>query len=253
MFLVKEKTYSLTDKIIISIIRCLSEAIGDDVKGCLRRENINDKYSNGKKLIKWDFINRNFVMNFSAGNFTAEYARRGAWYMVPLFDKETGTIYTVMREERFREIQRNQAKRRKAHYVDALVQSFNFDLNTMRQYSLFEETFFEEEEVKSIVEDIVKDFGIDKTVIKRYKTILFEEYHSELTAVRCCVLDSSLQVVEEEDWSAYITHRESVVVDTVNESSEPNVSSIKLKDKAKKKARQREIVALKESAQEQKA
>ena len=57
----KEKTYSLTDKIIISIIRCLSEAIGDDVKGCLRRENINDKYSNGKKLIKWDFINRNFA------------------------------------------------------------------------------------------------------------------------------------------------------------------------------------------------
>ena len=153
--------------------------------------------------------------------------------MVPLFDKENGTIYTVMREERFREIQRNQAKRRKAHYVDALVQSFNFDLNTMRQYSLFEEPSFEEEEVKSIVEDIIEDFGIDKTIIKRYKTILFEEYHSELTAVRCCVLDSSLQVVEEEDWSVYITHRESVVVDTVNESSESNVSSIKLKDNAK--------------------
>lgn len=68
-----------------------------------------------------------------------------------------------------------------------------------------------------------------------------------------CVLDSSLQVVEEEDWSVYITHRESVVVDTVNESSESNVSSIKLKDKAKKKARQRELVALKESVQEQKA
>lgn len=73
----KEKTFRLTDKIIISIIRCLSEAIGDDVKGCLRRENINDKYSNGKKLIKWDFINRNLVQNFSAGDFTAEYARRG--------------------------------------------------------------------------------------------------------------------------------------------------------------------------------
>lgn len=60
-------------------------------------------------------------------------------------------------------------------------------------------------------------------------------------------------MVEEEDWSVYITHRESVVVDTVNESSESNVSSIKLKDKAKKKARQRELVALKESVQEQKA
>ena len=249
----KEKTYSLTDKIIISIIRCLSEAIGDDVKGCLRRENINDKYSNGAKLMKWDFINRNLIMNFSAGNLTAEYARRGAWHMVPMYDKETGTIYTVMREDRFREIQRSQTKRKKAHYIDALVQSFNFDLKTMRQYSLFEEQAFGEEEVKCIVEDIIKDFGIDKTIIKRYKTILFEEYHSELTSVRCCVLDSSLQVIEEEDWSTYITHRESVVVDTVTDSNELNVSSVKLKDKARKKAEQRELVALKEKAQEQNA
>ncbi len=39
----KEKTFRLTDKIIISIIRCLSEAIGDDVKGCLRRETSYEK------------------------------------------------------------------------------------------------------------------------------------------------------------------------------------------------------------------
>ena len=94
---------------------------------------------------------------------------------------------------------------------------------------------------------------VDKTIIKRYKTILFEEYHSELVAVCCCVLDSSLQVVEEEDWSAYITHSESVVVDIVTDSNEPNVSGIKLKDKAKKKVKQRELVALKETAQEQNA
>ena len=249
----KEKTYNLNDKTIISIVKCLSEAVGDDVKGCLRRENINEKYSNGKKLIKWDFINRNFIMNFTAGNFTAKYARRGAWYMVPLLDKEDGTIYTVMREDRFREIQRNQPKRRKAHYIDALIQTFNFDLDTNHQYSLFDETSFEEEEVKSIVESIVKDFDIDKTVIRRYKTILFEEYHSELTAVRCCVLDSSLQVVEEENWSTYITHTESVVVDTVKDSKESNEFGIKLNDKAKKKASQRELVALKESVKEQKA
>ena len=60
-------------------------------------------------------------------------------------------------------------------------------------------------------------------------------------------------MVEEEDWSAYITHSESVVVDTVTDSNEPNVSGIKLKNKAKKKAKQRELVALKETAQEQNA
>lgn len=248
----KDKAFSLADKSITSITKCLSEAIGDSVKGCLRRENLNEKRSNAKKLLKWDFINRNFIMNFSAGNLTAEYAKRGAWNMVPLYDKETGTIYTVMREERFREIQRKHSKRKKAHYVDALVQSFNFDLNIVRQISLFEEQSFDEDEVKSIVDDIIKDFHIGKTVIQRYKTILFEEYDSELIAVRCCVLDSSLQVVEEEDWSTYITHSESVIVDAVVASNEPHTSNIKLKDKARKKAGQRELVALKENSQEQK-
>lgn len=155
--------------------------------------------------------------------------------MVPLYDKETGTIYTVMREERFREIQRMQSKRKKGRYVDARVQSFNFDLNTERQLSLFEEQSFDEDEVNSIVDDIIKDFDIEKTVIKRYKTILFEEYNSDLIAVRCCMLDSSLQTVEEE-WSTYITYSESVVVDTVVASNEPHTSNIKLKDKARKKA-----------------
>ena len=251
----KEKTYSLNDKNRMGIIRCLSEAVGDDVKGCLRRENISDKYSNGKKFMKWDFINRNLIMNFSAGNLTAEYARRGAWYMVPIYDKETGTIYTVMREDRFREIQRKRTKRKKAHYIDALVQSFNFDLKAtvVGQLSLFEEQSFERDEIKSIIEDIIKGFDVDKTIIKRYKTILFEEYHSELTAIRCCVLDTSLQVVEEEDWSAYITHRESVVIDTVSVSNGSNMANIKLKDKARKKAEQRKLVTLKKSVQEQEA
>lgn len=42
-------------------------------------------------------------------------------------------------------------------------------------------------------------------------------------------------------------------MDTVTDSNEPNVSGIKLKDKAKKKAKQGELVALKETAQEQNA
>lgn len=195
----KDKAFSLEVKKIVCINKCISEAIGDDIKGCLRREQIDEKRSNGKKFLKWDLVNRNFIMNFSAGNLTAEYAKRGAWNMVPLYDKETGTIYTVMREERFREIQRKQTRRKKAHYVDALVKSFNFDLSREHQLSLLEEESFD----------------------------------------------------EEEDWSAYITHSESVVVDTVVVSNEPHTPNIKLKDKARKKAEQRELVVLKENTQGQ--
>lgn len=219
----EDKAFILEDKKIKSIIKCLSDAIGDDVKGCLRRENL-----------------------------TAEYAKRGAWNMVPLYDRDTGTIYTVMREERFKEIQRKHSIRKKAHYIDALVQSFNFDLNTEYQMSLFEEQNFSEEEIKHIVDDIIRGFAIGESTVKRYRTILFEEYNSELTAVRCCILDSSLQIVEEADWSKYIIHKESVVVDNVVDANESHTANIKLKDKAHKKAGRRKLVALKEKSKEQK-
>lgn len=229
-----------------SIVKCISEAIGDDVKACLQKEYINDRKSNAKKLLKWDFINRNFTSNLLGDELTAEYAKRGAWYLVPLFAKETGTLFTVMREERFKELQRKQKKRRKAHYIDALTKSFNFDLDENEQLSLFEEEQFEEKEVKKIVKEILGDFQVECSVIHRYATILFEEYNSEIISIRCCVLDSSLQVIDEDSWSEYIHHTESVVVDTVESNSEERqMPKIKLKDKARKRIGQKDVVAMK--------
>lgn len=238
---------NLKDNVKCSVIKCLSEAIGDDIKACLRRENINDKNSNGKKFLKWDLINRNFILNFSGMEMTAEYAKRGAWYFVPLFNKETGTLFSVMREERFNALQKKQEKRRKAHYVDALVRSFNIDLDQNKQMNLFKEEQFPEDEVKTIVEGVLRGFQLNNAVVRRYATILFEEYNSELISVRCCVLDSSLQIVDEENWSEFIHYNESVIVDTVeNISEEKEMPKIKLKDKAKKRIGQKDLVAMKD-------
>ena len=243
----KHQECNLKDTAKYSIVKCLSDAIGDDVKACLQREHINDRKSNAKKFLKWDLINRNFIKNFSNAELTAEYAKRGAWYFVPLFNKETGTLFSVMREDRFNELHRKQEKRRKAHYVDALVKSFNIDLDQNKQLNLFEEEQFDENEVKAIVEGILRDFQIDSSVVHRYATILFEEYNSDLISIRCCVLDSSLRIVDEEDWGEFIHYNESVVVDTVgNASEEREMPKIKLKDKARKRMGQRGAVAIKE-------
>lgn len=243
----KHQECNLKDTEKYLVVKCLSDAIGDDVKACLQREHINDRKSNAKKFLKWDLINRNFIANFSSEELTAEYAKRGAWYFVPLFNKETGTLFSVMREDRFSELQRKQEHRKKAHYVDALVKSFNIDLDQNQQLSLFEEEQFDENEVKVIVEGILRDFQIDSSVVHRYATILFEEYNSELVSVRCCVLDSSLQIVDEENWNEFIHYNESVVVDTVeNTLEEKEMPKIKLKDKARKRMGQRDAVAIKE-------
>lgn len=139
---------NLKDTTKYSIVKCLSDAIGDDVKAYFKRERVNDRKSNAKKFIKWDFINRNLTTNFSSTELTAEYAKRGAWYFVPLFNQETGTIFSIMREDRFNELQKKHFKRRKAHYLDALVQSFNFDLDQYKQMNLFETGKFDDKEVK---------------------------------------------------------------------------------------------------------
>jgi len=123
--------YGLLESEKEDIVQCLCEAVGDDLKACLRRENINEKKSNGKKLMKWDFVNRNLIRRFRDARLSAKYARRGAWYMVPLFDRENGYLYTVMREDRFADLRKKRDKRSKAHYLDALVQSFHIDLDAI--------------------------------------------------------------------------------------------------------------------------
>lgn len=61
------------------------------------------------------------------------------------------------------------------------------------------------------------------------------------------MLDSSLRIVDEEDWGEFIHYNESVVVDTVgNASEEREMPKIKLKDKARKRMGQRGAVAIKE-------
>lgn len=230
------------------IIKCLSEAIGDDVKACLQREHIDDKESNGKKFLKWDLINRNFIMNFSDTKLTAKYAKRGSWNFVPLFNKDTGTLFSVMREDRFKELQRNHKKKQNIHYIDALVKSFNIDLVQNKQLSLFDvEEDPDKNEVKKIIEDILKNFHMNNMVVRRYATILFEEYNFELISVRCCILDSSLQIIDEDDWSKFISYKESIIVDMVeNGSEEKQMPKIKLKDKARKRIGQKDLITIKD-------
>lgn len=230
-----------------NIVKCLGNAIGDDLLACLRREGIHEKRSNGKATLKWDFINRNIVLTFSGSKVTADYTHRGAWYMVPLIDKENGFLFTLMREERFKELSKKQEKRRKAHYIDALVRSFNMDLDIDGQMSMFKNVQFESTEINNIVQDILKDIQIDSSIIKRHAVILFDEYNSELISVRCCALNSKLQIVAEEKWTSYITHSESVVVDVVDKNEKAlQMPEMPLKKRAKEKIGQRVLVDYKE-------
>lgn len=193
----------------------LYNAIGDDLLECMKLTELPDKYSNSEKFLKWDLINKNFIKSFRGSNILAEYANRGPWYMVPLVDIQNGVIYSVLREDRFKELQRKREKRKKAHYIDAFIQMFNFDLTKYQQMSLFDESF-PDEEVRNIVVSVLEALNVVSGIIKRHAVILFEEYNHELIGVRCCIIDANLDVIEEENWNAFIKHDYSVITETVS-------------------------------------
>lgn len=81
-------------------------------------------------------------------------------------------------------------------------------------------------------------------MVKRHALILFKSYNNELSSLRCCVVDSNLNIVDKADWSNYIRTNEGVVTERVAEkaSAYNNPSSgLKLTQKAKNKQGQKNL------------
>jgi hypothetical protein len=248
---VQVKTNFLPEEDIIALIENLAGAVGDELTAGLRKLGIDEHYSDSKKFLKWDLFNLSCVTKFNKGNMVARYARRGGWIMVPLVDFRTGFIFSVMREDRFKQLSRDKTKRDKLHYIDAFVHSFNFDIASAHQMNFINPNQFEEEQVANIVNCILKDMQIEKDMINRYAVILFEEFNHEITSIKCCIINSELNIVEEEDWSHYISHREPLVTEQISQNENPSLKqSLSLSEKAEKKIRQRKNVVEKDKEEE---
>ena len=199
------------------VVKGLSSAVGDDLLESIRKADLSERYSNSKKFLKWDLINRNFIKAFHNSNIVAEYANRGPWFMVPLVDKRNGVVYSVLREDRFRELRSKKDRRKKPHYIDAFIQMFNFDITKYRQVSFFNDDF-PDEEVCNIVQSVLESLNVVRGIINRHAIILFEEYNHELVNVRCCIVDTNLSIVFEESWNQYIKHEQSTITEQVVEN-----------------------------------
>ena len=238
---------------IIRFVDKLSSSLGDELSVGLKELEIEEKNSVSKGYLKWDLFNKNCIRTFSYGDLVARYARRGPWHMVPLVDFRIGYIFTVMRMERFKQLSKSKSKRKKAHYVDAFVESFNFDVRGASQLSIFLEKQFGEDEIAKIVDGILNDMQIDKSIIQKYAVILFDEFNHELISLKCCIINSELEIVDEEDWSSYIKHKEPLVTEVFDkEDNSQYQQSVQLSAKAKNRAKQRKTVDEKKKQEEQK-
>lgn len=228
-------------KEIISIIDGVSAGLGDDTKQILQKENIDSKYSNSKKDLKWDLLHRNIRANLRGSHIIAEFAKVPGWKILPLFDTIEGNLYLLMKEYRFNNILKTRKKRSKDHYMEELVKTFNLGIEDFRQISFVENDNLPKE-VSKVISSILSDIDLEKDLIQRFAVILFDDLNDELVSMRCCILDSNFNIVQQDNWSQYIKHNDSIIIDKVSpEESLPSMlSDLDLTEKAKRKIGQSE-------------
>ena len=242
-----------------TIAKSLKNAIGDDIKEDIRRNRL-DTRNNGDSQRVWDFINRNLVEFFQNDyDSVASKTQRGSWIMAPVFEKQTGTLVTLMRESRFKDLKGSViSEGNNSHYLVALTSCLNEKLipeSGEQTLFCFEEDETVSDEQHKIVAKILDDMHVPLQVVNSYAVVLFESKHYELLSLRCCVLDSSLNIIAQEDWSDYIAVSESVIVEQISVEDEivncPN-RGISLKDKAIAKKGQKREYSYKKKEKENK-
>jgi len=166
-------------------------------------------------------------------------SKRGPWEMILVYEKQSGFLYTFMREKRFTEIRAKVGKRRRMHYVDMLVRHLNPDLRApVGQMSMFPVHFDDETQLAESVRTLLANLLEDGAVVRRHVLVLFESARFILTSVRAVMVDTNLDIVIEQDWSNAISVEESVIAEQVDEPKNPaNVPARGLKLTAKAAAR----------------
>ncbi len=233
-----------------AIIQSLQSAVGDDIKLDMKINDLDTRNGNANRI--WDFINRNVSKKLSYSDYIITgVTKRGSWEMKFIFDKENGILYTLMREKRFDAIRKEVSKRKTFHYVQAIADTFNDGLvGGEEQLSLFKEQYYyDKDKIKSVIDKILKDLSIPESIVRNHALILFDSNSYELESVRCCVVNSNLSIVEDENWSEYVTISDSTIMDSVKipESKYDNPSNgLKFTQKAKDKKDQKKLPERKE-------
>lgn len=240
----------ISETVVEKIIAAINNAVTTDIAEDLQRTGLNKETSNSVPQRIWDLINRN-ITNILLPNLITGYTHPNPWNIVTAFDKETGVLYSFMREARFKEIAKHQQKH--VHYLKALTSGFNNDVES-EQMSFFPEEQPNQFEVAKTIHQIAEDLNIPESIVRGHVLILFESKHEILHGVRACLVNGNLEICASIDLSHLIAVSSPVVVDEVviPESMTNNpAQKLSLTPKARKRKNMQIDLALKKNQKEE--
>ncbi|MBQ6116557.1 MAG: hypothetical protein IJL08_04435, partial [Oscillospiraceae bacterium] len=175
--------FSFPTEIISKIVRCVEDAVGDDIRADIRQHDLQTRNSVPSRI--WDLLNTNIIKTLDANVCTLAKVRRGPWEMLIIFEKTTQCILTFMREKRFSELRSNRRNRVNMHYLDMLSTQFNKELlSDQQQLSFIPHTFSDENRLAELVQTMLHDLEGDAEIVRHHVLVLFETVGYQLTHIR---------------------------------------------------------------------
>ena len=213
---------SFPSELIAKIVRCVEDAVGDDIRADIRQHDLQTRNSIPSRI--WDLLNTNIIKTLDTQDCTLAKAHRGPWEMLIVFERSTQCILTFMREKRFTELRNRQHKRKNMHYIDMLSKQFNEDLRSDQQLSFIPHGFSDEDRLAELVQTMLQDLEGNAEVVRHHVLVLFETAGYQLTHIRAVMVTPSLDIAQnsEQNWSRYIAADESVVVEEVDNPASPS-------------------------------
>lgn len=230
--------------------KSITNAVGDGISEDVLSKGLVTQNGNAARI--WDIIHTNLVKMFRDSHIVAKPSKRGAWEILPVFDKRTGTLFCCMREKNFSSIAKRDTKRQRRHYLHALQMAFNFDLPYLQ--TKLNIGIDDNENDNLIIEQTISrisdDLGIPKNVITRHALVLFQSFDYQLVSIRCCAVNSQFEIVESIDWSDLIVATASAIVEEVDDKTNTRnmpTQGLKLKKKAEDRLGKKAIVSVPQS------
>ncbi|EQB19882.1 hypothetical protein UNSWDHB_2818 [Dehalobacter sp. UNSWDHB] len=234
----------ISEQVIQKIYQSLFQAVGEDYQEAESHLELETHIS--RPFMIWDFINRNLIKSFFQTNVLYSTKKRGMWEVLLLYDKESKMILSFMKDTRFKDVRK--AKRgRQPQYVKALL-LLNKSLQAkVKQQKLFyiTEPECDNDQLNALLDSLCANF-MEPVIseIKHHALIVFSSNYDQLTSLNAYMLDSDLDIVSEKDMLNVAKPIMSNEVDKVSKGDVKHKQP-KLTEKANRRLKQKELVALK--------